>query len=321
MQIATNAAKCRRDLTIGFDLSSSFIFTSLDGLSRRWLRYPTRMQPGLPSKTAFAAAAHRAAHQTLERGTLFRDPLAARILGPEAEKLIGEITRLEVQRKMRMFIAMRSRFTEDALDAAVKSGVRQLVILGAGLETFAYRSPYNDALRVFEVDYPATQAWKRQRLAEADIVIPDWLTFAPVDFESESLPERLAAVGFDPVQQTFFTWLGVVPYLTQEAIWATLGFIAGIPGGSHVIFDYSDPPETMNEEVRKYHDQRARRVAAIGESWITYFEAEPLRQKLLDIGFLEVEDLRPGQLVNRFYPGRGNPLPRRGGHLLRAWTT
>ena len=252
---------------------------------------------------------------------IFRDPLATRILGQEAEKLIEEITKREVQRKMRMFIAMRSRFTEDALDAAVKSGVSQLVILGAGLETFAYRSPYGNALRIFEVDYPATQAWKRHRLAEAEIAIPNWLTFAPVDFESESLPEGLASAGFDPGRQTFFTWLGVVPYLTQDAIWATLSFIAGISGGSHVIFDYRDPPETMDEDVRKYHDQLARRVAALGESWITYFEAEPLRQKLLGLGFLEVEDLRPGQLVNRYFPGRGNQLPRRGGHLIRAWTT
>jgi len=283
------------------------------------------MQPGLPSKTAFAAAAHRAAHQQIENGLIFRDSLAIPILGPDSAAIIHESSQKhgqpDAQRKMRMFIAMRSRFTEDALEAAVKSGVRQLVVLGAGLDTFAYRSPYAHSLRVFEVDHSATQAWKRQRLAEAEIPIPDWLTFAPIDFERESLPEGLAAAGFDPTQQTFFTWLGVVPYLTEDAIWTTLSFIAGIPGGAHVIFDYSDPPETMDPEVRTYHDARARRVADIGERWITYFEAEPLRQKLLDIGFLEVEDLRSGQMVNRFFPGRGNQLPRRGGHLLRAWTT
>jgi methyltransferase (TIGR00027 family) len=279
------------------------------------------MESGQPSKTAFAAAAHRAAHQQLENGAIFRDPLALRILGPDAQAMVDEIVRRDPQRKMRFFIAMRSRYTEDAIDAAVKSGARQLVVLGAGLDTFAYRSPYGDALRIFEVDHPATQAWKRSRLAESEIPIPAWLTFAPIDFECESLPEGLAAAGFDPTQQTFFTWLGVVPYLTEEAIWQTLGFIASIPGGAHVIFDYSDPPETMDEDVRALHDARARRVEAVGERWITYFEAEPLRRRLLDIGFLEVEDLRPGQLVNRYFPGRGNQLPRRGGHLLRAWTT
>jgi len=279
------------------------------------------MEPGQPSRTAFAAATHRAAHQQLENGAIFRDPLALTILGPDAQTMVDEISRRDPQRKMRFFIAMRSRYTEDAIDAAVKSSVRQLVVLGAGLDTFAYRSPYAGALRIFEVDYPATQLWKRQRLAESGIAIPEWLTFAPVDFERESLPAGLAAAGFDPAQQTLFTWLGVVPYLTEDAIWSTLGFIASIPGGAHIIFDYSDPPETLDPDVKLYHDQRARRVEALGERWISYFEAEPLRQRLLDIGFLEVEDLRPGQLVNRYFPGRGNQLPRRGGHLLRAWTT
>jgi methyltransferase (TIGR00027 family) len=279
------------------------------------------MQAGLPSRTAFAAAAHRAAHQNLERGFIFCDPLAVRILGAEADALIREATKSDAQRKMRMFIAMRSRYTEDALDAAVKTGVTQLVVLGAGLDTFAYRSPYGASVRVFEVDFPATQTWKRGRLAEAGIGVPEWLTFAPVDFETGSLADGLAGVGFDASEQTFFTWLGVVPYLTEDAIWATLSFIGGLPGGAHVVFDYSDPPETMDADVRAFHDQRARRVAAVGERWITYFEAEPLRQRLLELGFLEVEDLRSGQLVNRFYPGRGSQLPRRGGHLVRAWTT
>ena len=260
------------------------------------------MQPGLPSKTAFAAAAHRAAHQQIENGLIFRDSLAIPILGPDSAAIIHESSQKhgqpDAQRKMRMFIAMRSRYTEDALDAAVKSGVRQLVVLGAGLDTFAYRSPYAHSLRVFEVDHSATQAWKRQRLAEAEIPIPDWLTFAPIDFERESLPEGLAAAGFDPTQQTFFTWLGVVPYLTEDAIWTTLSFIAGIPGGAHVIFDYSDPPETMDPEVRTYHDARARRVADIGEerAIVAGADAPEMGRKIVDerAGFPEGRAIRLG---------------------------
>jgi methyltransferase (TIGR00027 family) len=263
---------------------------------------------------------HRATHQVLEKGMIFADPLAIRILGVDAEAIRERITAEDPGRRMRMFIAMRTRFAEDALAAAVASGVTQLVVLGAGLDTFAYRSPYRERLRVFEVDFPATQAWKRERLAEAGIEAPSWLTFAPVDFEQQTLAEGLARACFDPAQQTFFTWLGVVPYLSEDAVWTTLRYIASLPGGAHVVFDYSDPPETLDAETKAFHDQRARRVAELGEQWRTYFEAEPLRQRLLELGFLEVEDLRPGQMVNRFFPGRGDQAPRRGGHVLRAWT-
>ena len=277
------------------------------------------VETGKPSGTAFAAAAHRAAHQLLEGGALFRDPLAVPILGM-TEKDVRAFGADEARRKMRMFIAMRTRFAEDALAAAVEDGTTQLVVLGAGLDTFAYRSPYGAGLRVFEVDYPATQLWKRERLRDAGIAVPDWVTYAPVDFERKMMAEGLAGAGFDGNKATYFTWLGVVPYLTEEAIWTTLGFVAGVRGGAQVVFDYGDPPETMDAETRAAHDVRARRVEAIGERWVSYFEAEPLREKLLGLGFLDVEDMRPGQMVERFFPGRGRQLPRRGGHVLRAWT-
>jgi methyltransferase (TIGR00027 family) len=112
---------------------------------------------------------------------------------------------------MRIFIAIRTRFAEEALAAAVERGAHQLVILGAGLDTYAYRGAFRDRLRIFEVDHPATQAWKRQRLADAAISAPPGLTFAPIDFERETLAEGLKAAGFYPNEQTFFTWLGLVP--------------------------------------------------------------------------------------------------------------
>ncbi|MGH9595090.1 MAG: class I SAM-dependent methyltransferase, partial [Bryobacteraceae bacterium] len=251
------------------------------------------MQPEKPSRTAWAAAAHRAAHQVLEQGSIFSDPLALRILGSEAEAAVREAAEKPSRRPMRIFIAVRTRFAEDALAAAVARGARQVVVLGAGLDTFAYRTSLTDRVRIFEVDYPATQAWKRERLREAAIPIPASLTFAPTDFERQTLPDGLAAAGFDRAQQTFFTWLGVVPYLTAEAVWSTLGFIAALPGGAHVVFDYGDPPDTLSGETRAMHDQRASRVAELGEAWLSYFEPAALRAKLLSVGFTEVEDLGP----------------------------
>jgi methyltransferase (TIGR00027 family) len=278
------------------------------------------VQTGKPSRTAWAAAAHRAAHQVLEAGRIFADPLALRIMGPDAETAVREARDQPSRRGMRMFIAVRSRFAEDALAAAVDRGVRQLVVLGAGLDTYAYRSPFGERLRVFEVDHPATQAWKRERLADAAIAVPDTLVFAPVDFERQTLAEGLSAAGFDPLRQTFFTWLGVVPYLTEAAVWSTLTFIASVKGGAHVVFDYGDPPESLPDELRALHERRAARVEALGEAWVTFFEAGPLRAKLEALGFCDLEDLGPREIAARWFPARVDAMPEKGGHVLRAST-
>ena len=274
----------------------------------------------MPSRTARAAAVHRAVHQILEGGRIFRDPLAVPILGEPAEVLVREAEERRASRTMRIFIAARTRFAEDALAAAVERGVSQLVVLGAGLDTFAYRNPFGGRLHVFEVDHPATQFYKRGRLAEAGITVPDSLTFAPVDFERQRLAKGLDEAGFDTAQQTFFTWLGVVPYLTQEAIWSTLAWIAGVAGGAHVVFDYGDPPETLGAHARELHDRRAARVQALGESWVSYFRPEELRTRQEALGFLHVEDLGPAGIARRYFPQRAGAFPETGGHVLYAST-
>jgi methyltransferase (TIGR00027 family) len=278
------------------------------------------MQSGEPSRTARAAAAHRAAHQVLEGGRIFADPLALRILGEDAEDVVRDAETHPSRRAMRIFIAVRTRFAEDALARAVADGTCQLVVLGAGLDTYAYRNTFGDKVRVFEVDHPVTQAWKRERLADAGIPIPQTLTFAPVDFERETLPAGLAAAGFEPALRTFFTWLGVVGYLTEEIVFSTLAFIASLPGGGQVVFDYANPPDSLSPGVRAAHDRRAAHVAALGEAWVTYFETDALRAKLTNLGFSEVEDLGPAQIASRYFPARAASLPDKGGHVVRAAT-
>jgi methyltransferase (TIGR00027 family) len=276
------------------------------------------MQKGQPSRTAFGAAAHRAAHQILEGGRIFSDPLALKILGSDADAVVRDAEEHPSRRGMRIFIAARTRFAEDALKAAVENGARQLVILGAGLDTFAYRSTFSSRLRVFEVDHPATQAWKRECLQAAGIAFPESLTYAPVDFEQATLGEGLADAGFDASLQTFFFWLGVVPYLTEAAAWSTLRFIAGISGAAHVVFDYGNPPESLSPEWRARHDERAARVAELGEAWLTYFDSGELKSKLFSLGFKEIEDLGPRQIAARYFPDRAAKMPETGGHMVRA---
>ena len=276
------------------------------------------MQIGKPSRTALAAASHRAAHQLLEGGRIFTDPLAVQILGEDPRTVAQDAAAHPSRRIMRLFIAVRTRFAEDALASAVEEGARQLVVLGAGLDTFAYRSPFRERLRVFEVDHPVTQAWKRERLAEAGITLPPWLTFAPVDFEAQKLPEGLAAAGFDPEGKTFFIWLGVVPYLTEDAIFTTLQFITSVRGGAHVVFDYSDPPDTLPPEARAYHARRAALAESLNEPWISHFEPQALHAKLHELGFSGIEDLGPREIRARYFPNAKGPVRDRGGHVLRA---
>ncbi|HVW84478.1 MAG TPA: SAM-dependent methyltransferase, partial [Bryobacteraceae bacterium] len=251
------------------------------------------MQEGRPSRTALAAAAHRAAHQVLEQGRIFTDPLALPSLGEDAGAVLQWAEERPSRRRMRLFIAARARFAEDSLSAALERGVRQLVVIGAGLDTFACRSPLRNRLRIFEVDHPATQAWKQERLKDAGIALPDSLTFVPVDFERESLAGSLAAAGFQTKDATFFTWLGVVPYLSEQSVWSTLGFIASLEHGAHVVFDYGNPPDTLAPEFRAWHDRRAAHVAELGEAWVSYFETDALRSRLAETGFSEIEDLGP----------------------------
>jgi methyltransferase (TIGR00027 family) len=275
------------------------------------------MQIGQPSRTAQRAAAHRAVHQLLEQGRIFHDPLAVRILGEDPRALEAEAVANPAQRGMRLFIAARTRFAETAVAGGARRGLRQLVVLGAGLDTFAYRNPHA-GLRVFEVDYPATQAWKRQRLAEAGIAAPESLAFAPVDFERVSLAEGLAEAGFDAAQPAIFTWMGVVPYLTEPAVFATLGFIAGLIRGSEVVFTYSDPPEEMPARTAMAHGRRAARAAALGEPWLTFFTPRTLHPRLRALGFGEIEDLGPTEVSILYFGAPAGSPDRRGGHLVRA---
>jgi len=111
-----------------------------------------------------------------------------------------------------------------------------------------------------------------------------------------------------------------VPYLTEEAVWRTLGFIASLPHGAHVVFDYSDPPASFSPEMRAGYDRRASRVAGLGEPWINHFEPDPLRARLVGLGFSEVEDLGPSQIASRYLPMLVAQVPEKGGHILRAAT-
>ncbi|MEE3623073.1 SAM-dependent methyltransferase [Nitrospirillum sp. BR 11752] len=268
------------------------------------------MHPGRPSRTALAVAGLRAAHQIMDGPVVFADPVALPILGPGAEARIrSDEARLNTPtvRFLRASVVARSRFAEDTLAAAVADGVRQYVVLGAGLDTFAYRNPYPD-LRVFEVDHPATQAWKRDTLAVAGILPPSSVNYAGVDFERDTLAEGLARAGFDRSRPAFVAWLGVAIYLTRDAILDTLRAVAALPLGSGIVFDYSLPPDTLSEKQRAAFQAMADRAAAEGEPWRSFFTPETLAADLRALGFGTVRDVGPAELNPWYFAGRADGL-------------
>jgi methyltransferase (TIGR00027 family) len=281
------------------------------------------MRGARPSRTAYLVAMRRAAHQIFDHPKVFDDPLAMPILGPGAEERLKNEARFvnRVGRAVRASMAARSRYAEDQLARAVERGTKQYVVLGAGLDTFAYRNPYGSRdLRVFEVDYPATQDWKRERLVAAGIAIPHSVTFAAVDFEHQTLAEGLWKAGFDAAQPAFFSWLGVSMYLGRETVMDTLRFIAsGRPGGG-VVFDYLVPRGMLSWAGRLIHSALSRRVARAGEPFRASFAPDELRVELEALGFHSIENLGAAEINARYFAGRtdGLRVPGLLGRFLSA---
>lgn len=263
------------------------------------------MQTGRASRTALRVAHRRAVHQVLDQPCILNDPIAVPLLGWEFTIDHAKESH-PIARAFRAFMAARSRFAEDELAALVEQGVRQYVVLGAGLDTFAYRNPF-PSLRVFEVDFPATQAWKRMLLAEAGIAVPANVTFVPLDFEHKTLAEGLVEAGLEK-QPTFFGWLGVVPYLTSEAFHSSIAAIAQLPPPSAVTFDFGLSPELLGPRGRMAFEMLAARVAAAGEPFQLFFTPEQLKSELRSMGFSQVEITGADELNRRYFSGRSDGL-------------
>jgi methyltransferase (TIGR00027 family) len=239
------------------------------------------------SATALAVATLRAAHQLLDgEPPILDDPVVLRLLDPEVIAGIrANPERFEAPhvRRLRFHVVTRSRHAEDRLAEAVARGVRQYVVLGAGFDTFAYRQPpWASALRIFEVDHPASRDAKRQRLHGAGIGIPPNVEHVAIDFETTPLRDGLIAGGFDTNAPAFVSWLGVMVYLTWPAIDAVFALVASLPAPSEIVFTFT-APKPPDES-----DALAERAAAAGEPWLTRIEPEALEERLRAHGFTDV---------------------------------
>ncbi len=271
------------------------------------------MQESTPSRTALRVALRRAAHQLYDAEPLvYRDPFIVPLLRTRYRE---ELERTPSARGadrpssvgMRAWLVARSRLFADAV-ASSHPAAQQVLVLGAGLDTFALQHAAS-ALRIFEVDHPATQQWKRELTAEAGFALPENATFVAVDFEhGGSLSQELARAGFDTHRPTAVSWLGVVPYLTDEAFRGTLRLLAKLPAGSLLVFDYGQPRHALSPVERREHDSLAARVALAGEPFLLSFMPGQARDILAESGFTVLEDFGATQLNARFFTGRQDDL-------------
>jgi len=261
-----------------------------------------------PSFTALTAAAARAAHLIVDQPPyIFSDTAAAAILGEMAAGLIRyhqENPSHPILATARGQVLCRSRCAEDYLAAAVAAGVRQYVVLGAGLDTFACRSRLAGQLSIWEVDHPATQAWKRGALAAAQIDAGPDTTFIPAEFGSGSLARALRAGGFDFGQAAVISWLGVTMYLDDHAIRDTLSALAGCAPGTELIVDYMLPAGLRDVAADSYASQVGAAAADRGEPWLTFASPADMTALLAEYGFaiaghVRQRDAIPAELWDR----------------------
>jgi methyltransferase (TIGR00027 family) len=286
------------------------------------------MEEGRPSVTAMTAARQRAAHVLWDDAPkIFQDSLALGFSGVDSEealrKTLAAMQEAHARRSTpeiaeanyrcaRASMVVRQRYAEDALDEAVARGVGQYVILGAGLDSFAYRRRDLGAiLRVFEVDHPATQQWKRTRLRDLHITLPENLTFVPVDFEQHTLADRLRVGGYRSDLPAFFSWLGVTHYLTEEAVFETLRYVASLAAGTEIVFQYFVSEALRKDEDRSILDlwkARRNREGEPMEAVLSMFEPTKLATRVLELGFAQLWDLGPEEADARYCARRTDGL-------------
>lgn len=277
-----------------------------------------------PDNTAARTALWRALHLEVDAPPhVFHDELGMKLVAPDD----GWRDRPDMSpftRPFRASIVARARFVEDLVMEQVARGVGQYVILGAGLDTFAQRRPdLASQLIVFEVDQPAPQNWKRQRLVDLGIGIPSFLRLVPVDFEAgDAWWERLASSGFDSRRPAIVASTGVSMYLTKDAIEATLRHVAGLPPGSLMVMSFLLPIEMSEPEVRPAMERAVEGARANGTPFISFFMPAEILALAREAGFRDVQHVSAASLAQRYFAGRTDGLrpPNNSEELLVART-
>jgi methyltransferase (TIGR00027 family) len=277
-----------------------------------------------PDNTAVRVALWRALHVKVDAPPfVLEDTVGLRLVAPGA----GWEQRPDMDpmrtRTMRAGIVARARFIEDLVAEREKEGVSQYVLLGAGLDTFAQRRPeLASRLRVFEIEQPATQAWKRERLEALGYAIPEWLRFVPVDFEAkQSWLAQIAGAGFQRDEPAVVSSTGVAMYLTREAIMTMLRDVASLAPGSTFAMSFILPIDLVDEAERPGMAAAMRGAAANGTPFVSFFAPQEMLALAREAGFADAEHVSPAMMTERYFSGRPDGLrPGSGEHILVATT-
>ncbi|MEX2969728.1 class I SAM-dependent methyltransferase [Streptomyces sp. C184] len=281
-------------------------------------------QTGAPDNTAVRTALWRALHVQVDPPPhVLKDEIGLQLAAPGDDWRRRPDMDPCTTSAFRAAMVARARFIEDLIAEQADRGVTQYVILGAGLDTFAQRRPeVASRLRVFEVDQPGTQAWKRHRLVELGYGIPDWLHLVPVDFEaSEDWLKQLAAAGFDSSRPALIVSTGVSMYLTKDATAATLRQIAGLAPGSTVALTFLLPTELLDDADRPGLRASKEGAQASGTPFISFYTPPEMLELAREAGFKDARHLSGASLAHRYFADRTDGLrPSSGEDILLATT-
>jgi methyltransferase (TIGR00027 family) len=265
-----------------------------------------------PSQSMICTAMRRAAHQLLDRPRIFEDPVAVGLI-PEASEhaVLGTIDeqRAPLSTLFRALFAFRSRFAEDRLAEAAFRGVRQYVVVGAGLDTFAWRQPsFANNMRIFYVDHPCSLAWTTAQFRRRGLPTPPNLSFVAADLEAQEVAIALDEHGFEREAGAFCSVLGVMQYLSREAVETLLRFAASLPTQSEIVFSFVPPDDELEGEELTAAIHSVKLTETMGEPWMTRLGPSEAFDLLTRLGFGEVFHLTPKRAQQRYFAGRDDML-------------
>jgi methyltransferase (TIGR00027 family) len=277
------------------------------------------MLPGQPSRTLLRSAIRRAQHQLLDHPRIIEDPVAVRFVSDVPE--LSQSDGTSEPTLYRYLFAMRARFAEDRLAAAVSRGCRCYVMIGSGLETYPWRQPEQARnIQIIAADHPDSLVWTQDWLRERSILLPSNMIQVPVDLENESLEDRLASIGFNENNATFFSALGVLPYLGAGAIERLLRFVSSLRAGSEIVFTFNPPETDLAGPDLRAAIHAVGRTGALGEPW----RYRPIPRELIDSlqgnGFSDVFHLTPTMAHERYLSIREDKLRAPGWEQMIAAT-
>ena len=275
-----------------------------------------------PGHTATLAAVGRAIHAGADH-PLVVDHLALGLAGEPGAALLAQLTSQlpEASRQsLGLAFAIRTRFVEDAVAHAIEEGIGQYVVLGAGLDSFAYRrSDLGGRLRIFEVDRAASQAWKRSRLREMGVTVPATVSFVPLDHETDDLRDGIVRAGFDPSSPAIVSAIALTQYLARPAIDRILKLVASLPSGSRLVVSYVVPASELSETAAAGLAWTMSQAAERGEPFLSLFSPVEFEELLTRAGFSRAEETGPRELLQIYLADRPDAQLTGIERLAMAW--